>query len=55
VLSDGPQSSVGLVEKLYSKIDPILKMAAERNVIAHLMKLEREGRAARHGDEWRAV
>jgi glyoxylase-like metal-dependent hydrolase (beta-lactamase superfamily II) len=55
VLRDGPQSSVGLVDQLYSKIDPILKMAAERNVIAHLMKLEREGRAARHGDAWRAV
>ena len=55
VLRDGPQSSTGLVDELYSKIDPILKMAAERNVLAHLVKLEREGHAARLGDEWRAV
>ena len=55
VLREGPQNAVALVGKLYSKIDPILKMAAERNVISHLLKLEREGRAARQGDEWRAV
>ena len=54
-LLDGPRSVPGLVDALYSKIDPILKMAAERNVLAHLMKLEREGRAARRGDEWRTA
>ncbi len=53
-LRDAPHSSEGLVEALYSKIDPILKMAAERNVLAHLMKLEREGRVTRRGDQWRA-
>lgn len=53
--NDGPRTSMGLVDGLYSKIDPILKMAAERNVLAHLMKLEREGRVARRGDEWRTV
>ncbi len=52
-LLDGPRSVPALVDALYSKIDPVLKMAAERNVLAHLMKLEREGRAARRGDEWR--
>ena len=51
-LLEGPRSTNGLVDALYSKIDPILKMAAERNVLAHLMKLEREGRVTRRGDEW---
>ena len=54
-LLDGPRSTAGLVDALYSKIDPILKMAAERNVVAHLMKLEREGRVARRGDEWQTA
>lgn len=47
-------STKGLVDALYHQVDPFLLMAAERNVIAHLQKLEREGRAARHGDLWRA-
>ncbi|MEJ1978592.1 MAG: hypothetical protein WDN49_23235 [Acetobacteraceae bacterium] len=50
-----PRSTMGLVDALYSKIDPVLRMAAERNVISHLLKLEREGRARRHGDEWLAA
>ena len=54
-LRDGPRSSMDLVETLYSKIDPILKMAAERNVLAHLMKLEGEGRVMRRGEAWQAV
>ena len=54
-LEGGPNTTVGLVDALYSKIDPILKMAAERNVLAHLMKLQGEGRVTRRGDEWRAV
>ena len=51
----GPATTPALVDALYSKIDPILKMAAERNVLAHLMKLEREGRVDRRGEEWRAA
>jgi glyoxylase-like metal-dependent hydrolase (beta-lactamase superfamily II) len=54
-LQKGPNSSNGLVEALYSKIDPILKMAAERNVLAHLIKLQGEGRVTRRGDDWTAV
>jgi glyoxylase-like metal-dependent hydrolase (beta-lactamase superfamily II) len=52
---DGPRTSIGLVDALYSKIDPILRMAAERNVLAHLLKLQGEGRVARRGDEWQAA
>ncbi len=50
-----PAGATALVEALYSKIDPVLKLAAERNVIAHLLKLEREGRAVHQGDQWRAA
>ena len=54
-LGNGPNTTVGLVEALYSKIDPILKMAAERNVLAHLLKLMGEGRVTRRGDHWQAA
>ena len=54
-IATAPNSTVGLVEALYSKIDPVLKLAAERNVLAHLLKLQREGRAAQDGEVWRAA
>jgi glyoxylase-like metal-dependent hydrolase (beta-lactamase superfamily II) len=54
-LAKGPNTSKGLVEALYSKIDPILKMAAERNVLAHLIKLQSEGRVTRRGDVWQSA
>ncbi len=54
-LQASPRTTMGLVDALYSKIDPVLRMAAERNVLAHLQKLEREGRAARRGDLWQAA
>jgi glyoxylase-like metal-dependent hydrolase (beta-lactamase superfamily II) len=43
-----------LMDRLYSKIDPTLRWAAERNVIAHLLKLESEGHAMKDRDRWRA-
>lgn len=43
-----------LMDRLYSKLDPTLRRAAERNVIAHLIKLEGEGHAMKDGDRWRA-
>lgn len=42
-----------LMDTLYGKSDPTLRRAAERNVNAHLLKLEAEGRAERVGDGWR--
>jgi glyoxylase-like metal-dependent hydrolase (beta-lactamase superfamily II) len=54
-LLDGPMTTMALVEALYSKIDPILKMAAERNVVAHLEKLEGEGSVRRVGEAWVAA
>jgi glyoxylase-like metal-dependent hydrolase (beta-lactamase superfamily II) len=54
-LGDGPASSFALMDRLYSQVDPRLRKAAERNVIAHLLKLEGEGRAVRDGEIWRAA
>lgn len=51
-LGDVPETPHGLMLRLYSKIDPALMRAAERNVVAHLEKLAEEGRATRLGDGW---
>lgn len=47
-----PQTAGSLMEQLYSKVDPLLKRAAERNVMAHLQKLAEEGRARDLGSGW---
>ena len=44
-----------LMNSLYSQTHPNLRRAAERNVLAHLLKLEAEGKAARVGELWRAA
>jgi glyoxylase-like metal-dependent hydrolase (beta-lactamase superfamily II) len=44
-----------LAEALYSKTDPWLKRAAERNVIAHLHKLARERRVRQEDDLWTEI
>ncbi len=55
-LADGaPADTHTLMDQLYSQVDPRLRRAAERNVLAHLMKLQSEGRVAREGDLWRAA
>jgi glyoxylase-like metal-dependent hydrolase (beta-lactamase superfamily II) len=54
-LLHGPSDVVALREALYSQTHPRLQKAAERNVLAHLLKLEAEGKAAREGEIWRAV
>ncbi len=41
-----------LMEQLYSKIDPVLKNAAERNVLAHLLKMQKEGKVQPRGTLW---
>ena len=51
-LTDAPQTAMGLTEQLYSKIDPTLKRAAERNVMAHLQKLAGEHRAEERPGGW---
>ncbi len=54
-LAGSPRTTKALVATLYSQVDPTLLAAAERNVIAHLLKLEAEGRAARDGEMWRVA
>ena len=54
-LAGGPQGTWDLVDRLYaSKTDPWLRRAAERNVTAHLLKLQIEGRVRQTGDRWEA-
>ncbi len=52
-LQDGPATPYQLMDALYSQIDPRLRRAAERNVIAHLLKMEIEGKAVLDGELWR--
>ena len=52
-LTATPQGTWELVGVLYaSKIDPLLRRAAERNVTAHLLKLQSEHRVTQIGETW---
>ena len=42
-----------MVPRLYAGVDPVLYPAAARSVLAHLVDLERRGRAERSGEGWR--
>ncbi len=52
-LGPAPASTAALAGAIYPDLAPTLRAAAERNVLAHLLKLEAEGRAARGEDGWR--
>ncbi len=54
-LSRGPATSHQLMNALYSQTDMRLRRAAERNVVAHLLKLEGEGSVLREGELWKAA
>ena len=43
------------MDTLYSQVHPRLRRAAERNVLAHLLKLETEGKVRREGEMWAAA
>jgi hypothetical protein len=43
------------MDTLYSQLNPRLRKAAERNVLAHLLKMETEGKAMRDGELWRVA
>jgi glyoxylase-like metal-dependent hydrolase (beta-lactamase superfamily II)/8-oxo-dGTP pyrophosphatase MutT (NUDIX family) len=49
-----PRSLGELVERAYDDTRRELWPYAERSLLAHLLKLEAEGRAHRHGDRWRS-
>ncbi len=54
-LKEGPASTYTLMDTLYSQVNPRLRRAAERNVLAHLLKMEIEGKVTRDGENWRAA
>ena len=43
------------MDTLYSQVHPRLRRAAERNVLAHLLKMEAEGKVAPRRGAWRAA
>src|SRR5262249_24942669 len=49
-LTQGPADTYVLMDTLYSQVHPRLRRAAERNVLAHLLKLEQEGKVQRDGE-----
>ncbi|MCU4179625.1 MBL fold metallo-hydrolase [Bosea sp. BH3] len=51
-LAAGPATAWDLMDRLYSKTDPWLRRAAERNVLAHLDKLHSEGLVEQIDDRW---
>ena len=51
-LAQGPAGTYTLMDTLYSQVNPRLRRAAERNVLAHLLKLESEGKVRRDGEQW---
>ncbi len=53
VLGHEPRALGELVPRAYADVKPELWSWAERSLLAHLLKLEAEGRAARSGEAWR--
>ncbi|MEJ0019810.1 MAG: MBL fold metallo-hydrolase [Acetobacteraceae bacterium] len=54
-LAQAPADTYALMDALYSQVNPRLRRAAERNVLAHLLKLESEGKARLDGETWSAT
>jgi glyoxylase-like metal-dependent hydrolase (beta-lactamase superfamily II) len=52
LLGEAPQEVMDLVPKMYAAIDQRLWPAAAQSVLAHLIELERQGRAVRIGGIW---
>ena len=54
-VAKSPSDTFTLMDRLYAKLDPMLRRAAERNVLAHLIKMEADGLVASDGDLWHWV
>jgi glyoxylase-like metal-dependent hydrolase (beta-lactamase superfamily II) len=54
-LAEGPADTYTLMDALYSQVNPRLRNAAQRNVLAHLLKMEIESKVSRNGEMWRAA
>ena len=52
-LRGGLTSPDEMVARIYPALTAALVPVARESVVAHLQKLEREGRAARDGERWR--
>lgn len=52
-LQSGVTSPDDIVSRIYTTISEALVPVARESVLAHLVKLEREGRAVRDGERWR--
>ena len=48
----GDTTIAAMVGRLYADVDPRLHGAAGRSVLAHLLKLVRDGRVVQRGDRW---
>ncbi|NNE09620.1 MAG: MBL fold metallo-hydrolase [Gemmatimonadetes bacterium] len=53
VLENGPATPQTIVQKAYTDVSTELRALAERSVLAHLIRLEKHGRARREGEIWR--
>jgi glyoxylase-like metal-dependent hydrolase (beta-lactamase superfamily II) len=51
-LAKGPRAIPAMVEVMYRGLDPRLKGAAGRSVLAHLVDLQRQGRVQGEGEAW---
>ena len=54
-LRSGASTPDAIVSLVYRGLEPSLVPLAKESVTAHLVKLEREGRARRHGDAWHII
>lgn len=54
-LGDGEAGVDALVATIYPELGEHLAPRARETVLAHLHKLEREGRAGRHGNRWHMI
>ena len=52
VLQSVPSEMDALVRSVYDDVDPALYGAARYTLLAHLLKLERDGRVKRCDDSW---
>ena len=55
VVAAGPATAAELVPKVYDDVNPALHGVAERSLLAHLLKLEADGRIGLDADRWAAT
>jgi glyoxylase-like metal-dependent hydrolase (beta-lactamase superfamily II) len=54
-LARGPAPIPDMVRVIYADVDPRLHPAAAQSMLAHLIHLQRSGRAGRDGEAWRLL